>query len=109
MLEYNMLLNDSVNPIDVFNNLPTSYMAPEERRKAILADRTVPVKKIQEKFIASIRTGGAFWWRIIVERAQNLSIVYVSFLQSRGTLLEDQWPIKSTINQDITDTWCIRN
>ena len=60
MLEYNMLLNDSVNPIDVFNNLPTSYMAPEERRKAIQADRTVPVKKIQEKFIASIRTGGAF-------------------------------------------------
>jgi hypothetical protein len=40
--------------------LPTSYMAPEERRKAIQADRTVPVKKIQEKFIASIRTGGAF-------------------------------------------------
>lgn len=60
MLEYNMVVNDSVNEIDVFNNLPTGYIAPEERRKVIQADRTVPVKNIQEKFIASIRTGGIF-------------------------------------------------
>lgn len=60
MLEYNMVVNDSANEIDVFNNLPTSYIAPEERRKAIQADRTAPVKNIQEKFIASIRTGGVF-------------------------------------------------
>lgn len=60
MLEYNMLVNDSVNDIDVFNNLPTGYIAPEERRKIIQADRTMPVKQIQEKFIASIRTGGVF-------------------------------------------------
>lgn len=60
MLEYNMVVNDSVNEIDVFNNLPTNYMSPEERRKVIQAERTVPVKNIQEKFIASIRTGGMF-------------------------------------------------
>lgn len=60
MLEYNMVVNDSANEIDVFNNLPTSYIAPEERRKAIQADRTAPVKNIQERFIASIRTGGVF-------------------------------------------------
>lgn len=60
MLEYNMVVSDSVNEIDVFNNLPTGYIAPEERRKAIQAERTVPVKNIQEKFIASIRTGGIF-------------------------------------------------
>ena len=60
MLEYNMVVNDSVNEIDVFNNLPTGYIAPEERRKVIQADRTVPVKNIQEKFISSIRTGGIF-------------------------------------------------
>jgi len=60
MLEYNMVVNDSVNEIDVFSNLPTGYIPPEERRKVIQADRTVPVKNIQEKFIASIRTGGIF-------------------------------------------------
>ena len=60
MLEYNMVVNDSVNEIDVFNNLPTGYIAPEERRKVIKDDITVPVKNIQEKFIASIRTGGIF-------------------------------------------------
>lgn len=60
MLEYNMVVGDSVNEIDVFNNLPTGYIAPEERRKAIQAERTAPVKKIQEKFVASIRTGGIF-------------------------------------------------
>lgn len=60
MLEYNMVVGDSANEIDVFNNLPTGYIAPEERRKAIQAERTAPVKKIQEKFVASIRTGGIF-------------------------------------------------
>lgn len=58
MLEHNMVLNDSVNEIDVFSNLPTGYISPEERRKVIQAERTAPVKEIQEKFIASIRTGG---------------------------------------------------
>ena len=55
-----MVVNDSVSEIDVFNNLPTGYIPPEERRKVIQAERTVPVKNIQEKFIASIRTGGIF-------------------------------------------------
>ena len=54
------MVGDSANEIDVFNNLPTGYIAPEERRKAIQAERTAPVKKIQEKFVASIRTGGIF-------------------------------------------------
>lgn len=59
MLEYNMiLLDDCVKDIDIFNNLPTTFISPEERRKTIQAKRTVPVKKIQEKFIDSIRTGG---------------------------------------------------
>lgn len=58
MLEYNMVVNDTVNEIDVFNNLPTGYISPEERRKNIQAYRTEPIRKIQEKFIESIRTGG---------------------------------------------------
>lgn len=60
MLEHNMVVNDSISEIDIFNNLPTVYTSPEERRKIIQADRTAPVKAIQEKFIESIRTGGIF-------------------------------------------------
>ena len=58
MIEYNMIVNDDADSIDVFNNLPTNFVSPEERRKTIQADRTVPIKQIQEKFIESIRTGG---------------------------------------------------
>lgn len=58
MITFNKLVTEDTGIGDIFDNQPTSYIIPEQRKKTIEAKTTKPIEEYREKLLVSLRTGG---------------------------------------------------